>query len=283
MMESINRTRPADAIQRQNTLSELITRTQESIATGIKFDRPSQAPSSWLEISSLSRQTTIENSWTNNIGRARILAQQAESTMDTISNGVTRARELMVLANNETLAPPDREVIALELESLQDQFNQLVQSKDFYGGQLFHTGTPIEMRIDANILVTPAPTLQAVAEDIDIGGGATQTLDVIMTNMIDAVRTGTPAERADQLDRAKSLTDHFSTLIGSQGLTINRLDEQNLRLQESEINISERRKALENTDVAEAISQAQSLLVNLEAAQRLYAQTASTSLIQLIG
>ncbi len=283
MMESINRTRPDNAIQKQSDLFRLMAQKQESIATGIRFNRPSEAPSSWLEISSISRQTTIENSWSNNIGRARILAQQAESTMDTISNGVIRSRELMVLANNETLAPQDREVIALEMASLRDQFNQLIQANDNYGGKLFHSGDPIKMRIDTDVLVTPAPTLQAVSQDIDIGGGATESLDTIMTNMIDAVLTGTPAERNDQLDRARSMTDHFSTLLGSQGVLINRLDEQELRLQESQLNTTERRSALENTDVAEAISQFQSLLVNLEAAQRIYAQTASTSLIQLIG
>ncbi len=282
-MESINRTRPADAIQRQNQLSELIARKQESIATGISFNRPSEAPSSWLEISSISRQSTIEDSWSNNIGRARILAQQAESTIDTMSNGSTRIRELMVLANNETLAPQDREVIALELASFQEQFNQLTQVKDNYGGQLFHSGDPIQMRIDTDVLVTPTPTAQAVAQDIDIGGGATEDLDQILTDMIAAVRTGTQAERAEQLDRAKSLTDHFSSLLGIQGVLVNRLDEQDLRLQESKLNTTERRSALENTDIGQAISQFQSLLVNLEAAQRLYAQTANTSLIQLIG
>ncbi len=282
-MESINRTRPADAIQKQSELNDLIGRTQESIATGIKLNRPSDAPSSWLEISSIGRQSAIENSWTNNIGRARILAQQAESTFDTISNGVVRARELIVLANNETLAPQDRDIIAQELESLQEQFNQLTQAKDSYGGQLFYTGDPIQMRIDADILVTPAPTQQAVSQDIDIGGGATESLDLIMTNMISAVRTGTPAERAEQLERAESLTDHFSALLASQGLMANRLDEQEDRLVLSQLSSLERRSSLENTDVAEAISRFQSLLVNLEAAQRLYAQSERTSLISLIG
>ncbi|MEH6756197.1 MAG: flagellin [Parasphingorhabdus sp.] len=282
-MDSINRTRPVNAIQRQNDLSQLIARTEESISTGKSFNRPSEAPSSWLELSSISRQSSIESSWTNNIGRARVLAQQAESTLDTISNGVIRTRELMVLANNETLAPQDREIIAIELESLQNQFNQLTQVKDNYGGQLFHSGDPIKMRIDTNVLVAPAPTLQAVAGNIDIGGGATETLDTLMTDLINAVRTGTPAERLVQLDHAKSMTDHFSTLVGGQGILVNRLEEQELRLQESQLNTSERRSALENTDVAAAISQFKSLLVNLEAAQQLYAQTARTSLIQLIG
>lgn len=282
-MESINRTRPAEAIQRQNALSELIAKKEDAVATGISFNRPSEAPSSWLEISSISRQSTIEDSWSSNIGRARILAQQAESTLDTMSNGVTRARELMVLANNETLAPQDREIIALELESLQEQFNQLTQVNDNYGGQLFHSGDPIKMRIDANVLVTPAPTLQAIAEDIDIGGGATETLDTIMTNMIDAVRTGTATERGVQLDRTESLTDHFSMQLGIQGVLINRLDEQDLRLQESTLNTAERRSVLEKTDLAAAISEFKSLLINLEAAQQVYAQTARTSLIQLIG
>ncbi|MEW4466446.1 flagellin [Parasphingorhabdus sp. JC815] len=281
-MDSINRTRPPDAVQKQAELSRLIARTEESVSTGKSFNRPSEAPSAWLEISSISKQSTIEKGWASNIGRARILAQQAESTIDTLSNGAIRVRELMVLANNETLAPRDREIIALELESLQDQFNKLSMVKDNYGGQLFHPGDPIQMRIDADILVTPAPTLQDVFGNIDLGG-STDNLDTIMTNMINAVRFGTVADRADELNNAKSVSDHFATVLGRQGVFGNRLDEQEVRLQQSALNTSERRSALERTDVAEAISRFQSLLVNLEAAQRLYAKTASTSLIQLIG
>ena len=282
-MQSINRTRPPDAIQKQAELAKMIARTEESIATGKSFNRPSEAPSAWLEISTISRQATIEEGWASNIGRARILSQQAESTIDTLSNGAIRVRELMVLANNETLAPRDREIIALELESYQDQFNKLSMSKDNYGGDLFHSGDPIQMRIDADVLVTPAPTRQDVFGNINIGGGVTADLDVIMTDMINAVRTGTAAQRSDQLDHAKAVSDHFSTVLGRQGILGNRLNEQELRLQESDLNTVERLSALENTDVTRAIAQFKSLLVNLEAAQQLYAKSASTSLIRLMG
>lgn len=281
-MVSINRNRPDDGIQKQAELSALIGKTQESIASGKSFNRPSEAPSSWLEISSLGRQAAIEDSWLNNIGRARISAQQAESSIDTISSGVIRAKELVILANNETLSTSDRTVIAIELESLRDQFNQLSQAQDSYGGKLFHPGDPLQMRVDTNILVTPSPNLQTVTQSIDIGGG-TSDLDTIMNDMITAVRSGTTADRSVQLDRTDSLINHFSNLLASQGLLVNRLDQQEARLQQSQLTSTERRSVLENTDIAEAISRFQSLLVNLEAAQRLYATSTGTSLIQLIG
>ncbi len=281
-MESINRNRPNDGIQKQAELSALISKKQESIASGKSFSRPSEAPSSWLEISSLGRQAAIEDSWINNIGRARILAQQAESSIDTISSGVIRAKELVILANNETLSTSDRAVIADELENLRDQFNKLIQAQDSYGGKLFHAGDPIQMRIDTNVLVTPSPNLQAVAQSIDIGSGTTD-LDTIMNDMITAVRTGTTTNRTVQLDRADSLINHFSSLLANQGLLVNRLDQQEDRLQKSQLTSTERRSVLENTDIAEAVASFQSLLVNLEAAQRLYAKSNSTSLIQLIG
>tara|TARA_R110002033_G_scaffold46726_3_gene91534 strand:- start:4021 stop:4866 length:846 start_codon:yes stop_codon:yes gene_type:complete len=281
-MESINRTRPNESIQKQAELSALIGKAEESIASGKSFTRPSEAPSSWLEISSLGRKAAIETSWLTNIGRAGIMAQQAESSLDAITNGAIRAKELVILANNETLSAVDREIIAVELESLHVQFSQLTQAEDSYGGKLFHAGDPIEMRIDTNVMVTPSPNLQTVALSIDIGG-STSDLDTIMNDMIAAVRAGTAADRTVQLDRADSLVGHFSTLVASQGLLVNRLDEQEGRLQQSQLTSSERRSALENTDIAETIARFQSLLVNLEAAQRLYATSSSTSLISLIG
>ncbi|MGB5483135.1 flagellin [Parasphingorhabdus sp.] len=280
-MESINRNRPNDAIQKQSELSTLIGKTQESIASGKSFSRPSEAPSSWLEISSLGRKAAIENSWLNNIGRAGIMAQQAESSIDTISSGSIRAKELVIQGNNGTLSPEDRAVIANELDNLRVQFNQLTQAQDSYGGQLFHAGDPIEMRIDTNVLVTPSPNFQTVAQSIDIGGG-TSDLDTIMDEMITAIRTGTATDRADQLGRADSLINHFSNLLANQGMLVNRLDDQENRLQKSQLTSSERRTVLESTDVTEAVSRFQSLLVNLEAAQRLYAKSTSTTLMQLI-
>ena len=281
-MESINRNRPNDGIQQQSQLSTLIGKLQESIASGKSFTRPSEAPSSWLEISSLGRKAAIEDSWLNNIGRAGIMAQQAESSLDTIASGAIRAKELVILANNDTLSPADRGVIALELESLRDQFKQMVQAKDSYGGDLFHSGDPIKMRIDTNVLVTPSPNLQSVALSIEVDG-STNDLDTIMDDMINAVRSGTSVDRAAQLDRADSVIKHFSDLLANQGLVVNRLDQQEDQLQKSQLTSTERRSVLENTDVTEAISRFQSLLINLEAAQRLYAQSNSTSLIRLIG
>ncbi|QJB67997.1 flagellin [Parasphingorhabdus halotolerans] len=281
-MESINRNRPHDGIQKQSELSTLIGKTQESIASGKSFSRPSEAPSSWLEISSLGRKAAIEDSWLNNIGRAGIMAQQAESSLDTIASGAIRAKELVILANNNTLSATDRDVIALELESFRDQFKQLVQAKDSYGGDLFHSGDPIKMRIDTNVLLAPSPNLQSVALSIDVDGG-TSDLDTIMDEMINAIRTGTTADRATQLGRTDSLVNHFSSLIANQGLLVNRLDQQEDRLQKSQLTSTERRSMLENTDISEAVARFQSLLVNLEAAQKLYAKSNSTSLIQLIG
>ena len=104
-----------------------------------------------------------------------------------------------------------------------------------------------------------------------------------MADMITAVETGTPADRTLQLERAESMTTHFSNLIANQGVLVNRLDQQEDRLQRSQLSSSERRSTLESTDIAEAVTRFQSLLVNLEAAQRLYAKSTSTSLMQLIG
>ena len=281
-MESINRNRPSDAIQIQAELSALIGRTEEKIASGKSFTRPSEAPSSWLEISSLGRKAAIEDSWLNNVGRARIMAQQAESSIDAIANGVARARELVILANNETISTQDRAVIAIELQGLRDQFAQLTQSQDSYGGRLFHAGDSIQMRIDTDVLVTPSPNLDTVAQSIAVDGGSSD-LDTIMSDMITAVRTGTPADRSLQLERAESMTNHFSSLLANQGVLVDRLNQQEDRLQRSQLSSSERRTTLESTDIAEAVTRFQSLLINLEAAQKLYAKSTSTSLIQLIG
>ena len=283
MVDSINRTRPITDIQQQGHLADLIAREQERISTGRNFNRPSEAPTSWLEISSISRQSAINDSWLSNVSRARILGQQAESTLDTMASGAARARELMVLASNETLAPQDREIIALEMENLRDQFIQLADARDSYDGQLFHNGNPIQIRVDNNVLLTPTPNLDAVTGSVALEAGGKAALTQIMNDTIDSVRTGTAAERATQLGQMDDVNDHFAALLADQGLLLNRLDDQQSRIEEARLNATERRATLENVDVAEALSRFQSLLVNLEAAQRLYAQSSSASLFRLVS
>ena len=84
----------------------------------------------------------------------------------------------------------------------------------------------------------------------------------------------------DQLDVELVRT---TTLIAQQGLIATNLEDSRNRLTEKNIQLTENRSELEDTDIAEAISTIQKLLTNLEAAQATYARIEQTTLFDLIS
>lgn len=281
-MESINRNRAPQEVQQQLDIARLISEKQEEVATGRKIDQPSDNPASWLEISTIARRQSDEAAWMSNIGRAETRASSAETSLDSISNGLIRMRELMIQANNDTFGPIDRETIAIEMEGLLATFNDSLAAQDSFGGALFQDGEPLQIPINENILVVSSPSIQTVTDDIPIGNGATADFETVITDIIAAVRSGDTADRTALLDPLDKVQDHMNNQVAQQGIIGNRLETAKIYLQDNGINLAERRSALEDTDLSETISKVQSLLVNLQAAQAVYGQIEQQTLFDYL-
>ncbi|WOE74744.1 flagellin [Alterisphingorhabdus coralli] len=278
MVESINRNRPPVAVQNQLNLSEAIDEENRAISTQRRLNRASDDPQGWVEISSLSRQQSNEQAWTNNIGRAQTRASQAESALDTMSSILIRANELLVQAANGTLNDNDREGIALEMEGVLETIRDLVVLDDGYGGELFPPD-PLSIPIGEDRNITATPSLDELTTNI---GPAGETLEQVLTNTIDAVRTGTTADRQNRLPAVDAAIERISTMLTQQGVTSNTLEAARVQYEDSNLALAERRSAIEDTNVAEAITRLQSLSTSLEAAQAVYARIEQRSLLDFI-
>ncbi|MEO1045839.1 MAG: flagellin [Pseudomonadota bacterium] len=278
MVESINRNRPPVAVQTQIELAEAIAEQQQAIATGRRIDQASDDPQGWIEISSLSRQQSNEQAWTNNIGRAQTRASLAESALDTMSSTLIRANELLIQANSGTLNANDREGIALELEGILATLNDLVALGDGHGGALFPQA-PLAIPIGENRDIVAAPSSAELLENIGPGG---ETLQQVMTLTIDAVRNGDTVDREARFAPVEAALERVTTLIARQGVTGNELESARVRYEDNQLALAERRSAIEDTDVAEAITRLQSLSTSLEAAQAIYARIEQRSLLDLL-
>ncbi|MEM1132597.1 MAG: flagellin [Pseudomonadota bacterium] len=278
MVESINRNRPPVAVQNQLSLSEAIAEQNQAIATGRRLDRASDNPQGWVEISSLSRQQSNEQAWTNNIGRAQTRASLAESALDTMASSLIRANELLVQAANGTLNDNDREGIALEMEGVLETIRDLVVLDDGYGGDLFPQD-PLAIPIGEGRNITATPSLDQLTANI---GPAGETLEQVLTNTIDAVRTGAAVDRQNRLPAVDAAIERISTMLTLQGVTSNTLEAARVQFEDSSLALAERRSAIEDTNVAEAITRLQSLSTSLEAAQAIYARIEQQSLLDFI-
>lgn len=278
MVESINRNRPQLAVQNMTQLSEAIAEQQRAIATGRRIDSASDDPQAWIEISSLSRQQSNEEAWTNNIDRAQARSNQAESAVDTITSSLIRTNELLVQASSDTLSDNDRAGIALEMENVLATINDLVALGDGYGGDLFPE-TPLNIPIGENRTISPTPTRAALLEGI---GPDNETLQQVLTLTIDAVRSGSTNDRQDRLGQVNAAIERMTTVLTRQGVASNTLENVRVQYEDNRIALIESRSRLEDTDVTEAITQLQSLDTSLEAARAIYARIEQQNLLNFI-
>ena len=282
MVQSVNRYRAPQDVTRQVRLSQQIADQQALVGGESRIARPSNDPKAWLEASNISRFQADELAWTNNLGRADTRANQAEASLNTIVNGLIRTRELLLQANTGTISPTDPEVLALEVEGINADFNDALGQRDNFGGQLFGTGPVIRVPMGDARFVVAAPNLDEVQANIDIGGGATSSLGQIMTDTATAIRSGTPADREAQLTALDGAIDRMTQLLTRQGVVKGSIESAREELEQSKLSLASRKSELVDANVAEALTRLQTLLTNLQATQAVYAKISQQSLIDYL-
>lgn len=284
MVQSVNRSRPPTDVTQQITLSRQIASQQLAISSGRRISAASDDPQGWNDIANISRSQANEAAWTANISRATTRASQADASLTAISDGLTRSRELLIQASNGSTTAADRDGLALEIEGIMATFTDILAQKDNFGGDLFRAGLPIRVPIGDARFVIAAPSLADVTENITTPSlGTTSDLQQIMGAIAASIRTGTDADRTDQLAAVGSTIDHVTSLLTRQGIARNALETTGDQLNESRLSLIERRSAVEDLNVTEAITSLQSLLVSLEAAQATYSRISQRTLFDFLG
>ncbi len=270
-MQSINRIRPANDIRLQSELSQLIADRQQQIATGKKLDDPSDNQVAWSQISDIAKAQADIGGWLRNIDRAQSVSNQAEDAVTQISVQLSRANELLVQASSGTASLESREIIALEMENIGATLSDILSKDDSYGRPLFADTTPISIPIDNDIAVAATPPKSAFAD-----------MTTVIADTAAIIRTGDETQRAAMLTSLREQMDNVAITLGQQGVTAKRLEQVQSELQNRQIDFSEHRSALEDTDLTQAISDVQKLLVNLEAAQATFARIEQSTLFDVI-
>ncbi|MDM7957720.1 flagellin [Blastomonas sp.] len=282
MVQSVNRYRAPEAVAQQILLSQLIAKQQALVGGESRVERPSDDPKAWLEVATISRFQTDEAAWTNNLGRAETRASQAEASLNTIVSGLIRARELLLQGNSGTISPNDPESLALEVDGLASDFRDALNQRDNYGGPLFGSGPPIRVPISDGRTTVASPNMDTVQEGIPIGGGATATLDGIMTATAESIRNGTRADRDVQLDALDGALNRITQLLTQQGVVRSTLESTRDQLEQSKLSLAARRSELSDANVTEALTRLQSLMTNLQATQAVYGQISQQNLFDYL-
>ncbi len=263
----------AEILRQQNMAREIATE-QAKISSGFKLNQPSDNPQDWVQISLVGRQQSINTAWRSNLQFADSRAAQAMSNLNEINNLMASVTELLVTSATTGPGSPGREAVAMQLEGLRTTINDLLNQTDYQGRPVFDDTNTVDIPVGAGLAVDAVPTRQSVAENV-VG---TRSLDDILADAVDAIRSGDEAARGNALTDARAALDHVIVAQSLQGVRSLRIEDIGKRLDDTALVLTERRSSLEDTDLTEVVTKLQSKLLTLEAAQIAFARISKQSL-----
>jgi flagellar hook-associated protein 3 FlgL len=125
------------AVQAMLDQQAQLSKTQSQVATGKRVQTPSDDPVAAVQINLLAQAQSQNGQYTKNSGIATTRLQLEEQSLNDANTVLQRVRELAVQANTATLNNSDRQSIATELKSRQDELLAIANRKDSNGEYLF--------------------------------------------------------------------------------------------------------------------------------------------------
>lgn len=265
-------------IIRQQNLAKEIANEQTKISTGKKVNQPSDNPQSWVQISQIGRQQSMNETWQSNVTFADSRATQASSNLGDVNALMTRVTELLVESTSTSQDSPGREAVAQSIIGIREQIKDLLFQVDYQGRPVFDDEHTVDIPVGAGLSVDAVPTRQSITDDV-VG---TMTLEDVLNDAIDAVRTADSDRLATALGNSRKALDHVIVAQSIQGVREERIEDIGNRIDDKRVNLTERRSGLEDTDVGEVITKLTSKLQTLEAAQSAFARIGRQSLFDLL-
>ena len=288
------------AVTRFNRITSDIQQTQDKIAASKKVLKASDDPVAAAKISFVRDQKIMLDRFATNIDRAHTRLSLTENVMAESVNLMTRAYELGIQAKNDTLDAFDRRAISFEISQIREGMMGLANSKDTNGDYLFagyrsntepfvsdDTGE-VKFAGDRGVhSVQVSESLRAntgldgadVFMRVDIDGAVKPFFDILITMERElqggAINDGTVSE-------LNACIDHFAINQTQVGAEMNKLDYQKSAMERRSVLMDENLSGLEDANLAELVSELQSMIVSRDAAHRSFVQIGQQSLFDYI-
>jgi len=230
-----------------------------------------------------------------NTVKARL--QGEDTTMQSVSDLLVRAKEVSVQGANDTLSAGDKKTLAAEMQALRDQMLSLANTKDSNGNYLF-AGSRVKQ---------PAFAETANGSPMYMGDQTRMNVRVSEQQSIPVNRTGTdafvPVSRLDKngvtigvgfFEVMDNLIAGLNTANGNDirrglslahaqvGTNLNMVDQQTMILEDTALNLKSTLSSIEDLDYASAITKMNQQMMSLEAAQASFAKVSQLNLFNYI-
>ncbi|MDH0347014.1 lateral flagellar hook-associated protein LfgL [Aeromonas dhakensis] len=270
-------------------------RLDRQISTNKRILQPSDDPVGSVRLLGLKKEQVAMEQYQKNIANAKSQLSQGEIQLDTMTNMLSRLRDLTQTAANGSLSEDDRRAVSSELAIIKDGLLDLANARNESGSTLF-SGSQVD-----KTAIVKAPGGNYVYQgdnlvrEVSIAKGVTvelnQTADKLfiqngdffkqLDDMVAAFDSGA-ADSADQaramLDRSLTLQDDISQMVSTIGARINLLDQVDEGHAEKSVYSKEVSNQIESLDYASAATQQAHVLMALQVQQQAFAKVNGLSL-----
>lgn len=256
----------------QNRIEQL----QNQITSGSRISKPSDDPIGVARTLNLQDSIAQSEQYQRNIDQATSWLNTTDSVMQSVTDSLSRARELAVQAANGTLGSNDRQAIQSEITQLQQHFLDLAHSK--YAAYYLFAGTRSDQPgylLAADSSTTPGAyqgnnnqVLRELAPgtSVSVNADAQATFDPLF-RALSTLQSGLTANNSatiqSSLNQFDSALDSVTAQRAQIGAKTNRLEFLKSRQSEINVNLTGLLSEVKDVDMAAA-------LTNFAMAQNVY-------------
>lgn len=209
----------------------------EKLSSGKRINSAADGAAAQQIIDRLTSQVEGNRQSISNAYDGISLAQVAEGGLSGISNDVNRIRELSVQAGNGLLTEGDRKALQSEVSQLQQNISQTIEQTEFAGKSLLSGEGNIDFQVGANA------GQKIGVQTGDVAAGLSDILNVDLS---------TSQGAQDALTAADSAVEYVGSAQADLGAVQNRFESAARNLTQTDINVSEARSRIQDTDYAQA-------------------------------
>jgi flagellar hook-associated protein 3 FlgL len=295
------------ASTQMSTVQSNLTQTQAQLAQGKQIINASDAPNQAATIQRLKSILSRQDSYQSSLNTVKARLQGEDSTLQSVSELLIRAKEVAVQGANDTLNMGDRKALANEMQSLRDQMLSLANTRDSNGNFLFAgsrvkqpafsetaNGSPVYMgdqtrmnvrvgdqqNIPINRTGTDAfvPVTRIDKDGAPVGVSFFQVMD----NLIAGLNTANGSDIRRGAGELDNLQQGLSLAHAQVGTNLNMVDQQTSIIEDTTLNLKSTLSSIEDLDYASAITKMNQQMLSMEAAQASFAKVSQLNLFNYI-
>ncbi len=275
-----------------------LSEIQRQVSTGKRVLSPSDDPVGIALALGLRRDQGATEAWGRNIDDSLTWMSTTDRALGQALEVVQRAQELAVQGGNGTLSTASRALIAAEVETLKSQFVEIGNSS--IGGRFIFGGTATDRQpfdpltetatLPINTSLMSREVAQGSVISVNITAdrlqdppGPTPDIFTALDGLSAALNANDSAGIATALTNFAAHQESISALRGEQAAKINRLELTASRFEAQKIATSDQLSAIEDVDMARAISEFSMRESVYRAALAVGAKAIQPSLVDFIG